>query len=353
MENDKVSKLLLLKELLDKGSITAEQFEAEKAKLLGEATQTTTAQPKAESIVEPKDEKKTDSLKKSKKKGGIIVACAIAALAIVAGIIYFVIRPGAGDTDASQIAKKEVKQEKKRNPALDQGIRDAFNEHLSNKAYYSAFLKDTRVIDWILYYYSQEYFDKLLKRGNMRTRVHRYDNSYGSLPGGTNDNIIMAGEPAEMEGENASFVYYNVDRDIVKCGIHIWGAETNDEGEIEIGDWEIEKGNYWGRYTCVAYKGNQSITLTIESNGSYARVYVDGSLIDNNFVIIKRDVDDFSNPLSKYCAINEYEWSEDLSNLFDTGNFEMSIDGFIKHFGNELRGAHNVAARQYEIYFDD
>ena len=351
MENDNVSKLLLLKELLDKGSITAEQFEAEKAKLLGEATQTTTAQPKVESIVEPKDEKKTDSLKKSKKKGGIIVACAIAALAIVAGIIYFVIRPGAGDTDASQIAKKEVKQEKKRNPALDQGIRDAFNEHLSNKAYYSAFLKDTRVIDWILYYYSQEYYDKLLKRGNMRKRVHRYDNSYGSLPGGTNDNIIMAGEPAEMEGENASFVYYNVDRDIVKCGIHIWGADTNDEGEIEIGDWEIEKGNYYGRHTCVANKGNQSVTLTIESDGYDIKVYVDGSLVNNNYVIIKRDVDDFSNPLSKYSQ--PLVWNSDLSNLLDTGNFEMSIDGFKKHFGNELRGANNVAARQYELYSDD
>ena len=169
MENDNVSKLLFLKELLDKGSITAEQFEAEKAKLLGEATQTTTAQPKAESTVELKVEKESDSLKKSKNKGGIIAACAIAALAIIAGVIFFVIRPGentiAGSTNDSQIAKKEVKQEKKRNPALDQGIRDAFNEHLSNKAYYSAFLKDTRVIDWILYYYSQEYYDKLLKRG--------------------------------------------------------------------------------------------------------------------------------------------------------------------------------------------
>ena len=351
MENDNVSKLLFLKELLDKGSITAEQFEAEKAKLLGEATQTTTAQPKAESIVELKVEKESDSLKKSKNKGGIIAACIIAALAVVAGVFFFIIRPRentiAGGTDDSQIVKKEVKKEKEKNPALDQGIRVAFEEHLETKSYYKDFLRDTRVADWILYYHGQAYYDKMLKRGNMRTRVTQTTSISGyDLDLIKSTKFILAGTPSGMEGEDASFIYYDTQRDVVKSGIAVWGSSTNDDGELDTGEWGLSSDDEWnGYYTCNIYNGSSIASLTIISGGFSARVIVDGNLVNNQDVMIKREGDDFSNPLAKY---NDY----DLLNLFNAGDFEMNYKGFKAHFGDELRGADKIHARHYELSSD-
>ena len=61
--------------------------------------------------------------------------------------------------------------------------------------------------------------------------------------------------------------------------------------------------------------------------------------------MIKREGDDFSNPLSKY---NDY----DLLNLFNAGDFEMNYKGFKAHFGDELRGADKIHARHYELSSD-
>ena len=349
MDSEKVSKLLYLKELYEKGAITAEKLAAEKAKLLGETTQTTSAQPKAESTVELKVEKESDSLKKSKNKGGIIAACIIAALAVVAGVFFFIIRPkensGSGNTNDSQIAKKEVKQEKKRDPALDQGIRSAFQEHLSAKSYYKDFLRDTRVIDWILYYYGQEYYDKMLKRGNMRTRVKQTTRIAGyDLDPITSTQFILAGAPADMESEDASFIYYDVQRDVVKCGIAIWGLSTNDEGELDTGDWELSYDDSWfGSYSRMIVNNPLGAKLTFVSDGYSVRAYIDGDLVNNQSIMIKRDSDDYSIPLSKY---NDY----DLLNLFNSGGFMVDYNGFKSYFGDELRGANKIHAKHLELY---
>lgn len=93
MENDEVSKLLLLKELLDNGSITAEQFESEKAALLGKSTPSSTNQPKVSLSAEPKEIKASDVPKK-KNNGGLIALCAIGVLAIIAGVVFFVFGSG-------------------------------------------------------------------------------------------------------------------------------------------------------------------------------------------------------------------------------------------------------------------
>ena len=90
MDSEKVSKLLYLKELYEKGAITAEQLADEKAKIMGKPTHSSLNQTKEALSAEPKEKKASDFHKK-KKNRGLIAAFSIGVLAIIAGAIYFLL----------------------------------------------------------------------------------------------------------------------------------------------------------------------------------------------------------------------------------------------------------------------
>lgn len=104
MNDEHVTKLLYLKELHEKGVLTAERLAAEKAKILGETAPSSDSFHKKESPIESEALNTPKLHKKSNKKGGLIAACSIGVLVIIAGIVNF-----CGPGRMSEILKESEK----------------------------------------------------------------------------------------------------------------------------------------------------------------------------------------------------------------------------------------------------
>jgi len=231
---------------------------------------------------------------------------------------------------ADKSTESAIAIDSQRRLELNDGIRQAFLEHYKNQSEFKAFSRDERVVDWILEFYSEHYYNQMIKVGRKREPLREYKGVY------------YAGSAPEYEGESGAQVIYESVLDTVFCELYLHGSLADKSGNLNIGQWRIirkEDGQYTGELSFSVSRQGDRKDAKIQTGGwgFDTVVYLSGVPVDGSRVMISKEKYGASSTLEKY--VNDQSYGvEALRAFFEGGDFYLFIDDYSIHFTNETKG---------------
>lgn len=256
-------------------------------------------------------------------------------LLIIAGVLMFLSTGKDKDNAPVLNSGTSTGMDTQKRMELESGIRAAFLEYYENGSEYKAFIRDERVVDWIIANYSENYYHRMIKEGKMHSGIREYKDTY------------YAGEAPEIEGMSSSEVIFDSVMDTVYCLLFIHDSLADKNGELNTGQWNIVKLGSSQQYLAELHfmvnnaEESKEATIRTDGFGNVMEVYLSGNSVPPSQVRISKEIHGPSSTLDKYLA----DWNayNTFMSLFEGGDFYFAINDYSKHFTEEAKGYQALA----------